>query len=250
MSHVALVLETKLVTHQQCNVMARALEQQLIEVGAEWGRAPLQVVVYDSHTALRPGVQCHPIVLTDDRESLDALAIHYADPYWYAAARVFCAGASGVFDGEDSISEAASHECCEMFVDPLCNLWVDGPELSVGSAYALEVCDPTQTHYDVEIREFFWSREKTRVRLANFVYPSWFDEIAAKRTGEVYDRNSELKRPFTVGPVGYMLVRNRETGAVEPVWASALTRAYGKDGRLMVGKKHPWARTWRRGARF
>ena len=248
MSHIALVRETTLVSHQEMNVMARALDAQLADVGAVWGREPMAVVVYDTHRSLPRGVQCWPIVLADDAKQLDALAIHYADPYWYAAARVFCGGASGVFEGENSISEATSHEAVEMMLDPLCNLWVDGPLVDAGSAYALEIADPVQTHYDVEVKEWFWSRHKTKVRLANWVYPAWFDEGSVKRHGVQYDHQAELARPFSVGPWGYMIVRDRTSGRVTPVWASQYSALYALSDYRRATKQHLWARTVRRGA--
>lgn len=255
MSFIALVRETTDITKRDLYWISRGLDVQLREVAADWHRDPMDVVVFDSLDGVPQGVRCWPIVFTHDGERLDQLAVHFPDPWWNAAGRVFTGVASGVFDGDTSVCEAASHEAIEMAIDPPCSLWLDGPRptgwLGAGGetaefAWAMEACDPAQTSYST----YVWGLTgRTRVTLSNYVFPEWFDEVlyALEKPVKV-DRLGQLSRPFEIGPEGYAIVRRRDTGEVQDVFASAFNADRVRAKRI-TPRFHPRARTWRRAGR-
>ncbi len=99
---------------------------------------------------------------------------------------------SGLRD-RDKISVAASHELAEMLVDPGNNLWC---EVSEGTFYAYEVCDP------VEEKNFrvhgLW--------MSNFVYPAYFD-LSRKPKSTWFDHMGVVDRPFQILEDGYMPIK-------------------------------------------
>ena len=65
------------------------------------------------------------------------------------------------------MASVLAHECCEAYLDRFCNFWADGPEISQGSEYALEVCDPCEDiSYVVKVGE-------QSVSVSDFIFPSW-----------------------------------------------------------------------------
>jgi len=99
---------------------------------------------------------------------------------------------SGLRD-RDKVSVAASHELAEMLVDPGNNLWC---EISEGTFYAYEVCDP------VEEKRF---RVKGLL-MSNFVYPAYFD-LSRKPKSTRFDHMGAVDRPFQILKDGYMPIK-------------------------------------------
>jgi hypothetical protein len=116
---------------------------------------------------------------------------------------------------EDGVqpSEVASHEICEMLVDP----WVtDESKIRAytdpadGKEYIGEVGDPVQGRgYDVGAPE----RHPTKVPegiVADFAYPAWWGQVQTRPYDSAAEEFSLAPRvqPFQIAPEGYMSVRS------------------------------------------
>lgn len=213
-------------------MMAQACQRQVRRhIAPAWGRVPVPVY-YCADEATAPP-QSNRIYVLDHSDQADALGYHTETAQGLAFGRVFVqpvlANGGTVMEGSNSISATLSHEVAELFVDPDCNLWADGPK---GVQYSVEVCDPVEGDaYPINIGGH-------PVSMSNFVTPEWFDVNA---TGCRYDYLSKLAAPFTMTTNGYWVVRDAEgehaafaDRAVYPAWklpgklsASARTRKRG-----------------------
>lgn len=183
------------------------------------GRVPrdaYQIVVYET---------------AKDEADKDYIGYHFS-PEGYPVAGIF---AREDMSKDGTISETLSHEVLEMLVDPACNLYarrnsgVGRPE----RIYFYEVCDPVQcVHYFID-----------RVKVCNFVYPSWFEDNWAPKS-RPFDHRRELESPFQILPGCYAEVYEAKRGAMT-VWGStpqkrrtrhrskvrrSETQLFGKDG--------------------
>lgn len=185
--------------------MVEAVGRQLAEhVAPAWGRRAPEVTFHDRLSTVPSGVP--PIVLFDRAWDASAAGYHTETPDGRSFARVFldtvlADGGVVLHDGPRlTVASVVSHEAIEMFIDPDCNVWVDGPAIPQGKSYALEVCDPVNGEtYPVT------TGDGTVVGVSNFLYPDWFDPEAA--AGARFDHQGSLHRPFSVREKGYSLVR-------------------------------------------
>lgn len=128
-----------------------------------------------------------PINVVDDTDQADALGYHdittTGQPIGYVFARTAMeAGVSWTVD--------ASHEVCEILVDPYCELATD---LGSGLWLAYEVCDPVQA-------DAYGYTAPNGVLLSDFVTPAWFSD----RAPGPYDWRFHLIASLTVLPGGYV----------------------------------------------
>src|SRR6185436_11269469 len=124
--------------------IVEAVGRQLAEhVAPAWGRRAPEIALYDALSAVPPGVP--PIVLFDHAGGAGAGGYHTETPDGRSFARVFldtvlADGGVVLHDGaRPTVASVVSHEAIEMFIDPDCNVWVDGPPIPQGRSYALEV---------------------------------------------------------------------------------------------------------------
>jgi hypothetical protein len=101
-----------------------------------------------------------------------------------------------------TVSSVLSHEVIELFIDPFVDLWADGPQISAGSEYSFEACDPVEA----DIYQITPNSTVGTVSVSNFVYPEYFNESTS--TGTKLDYLSKLTRPYTMSDYGYMIVRS------------------------------------------
>ena len=100
------------------------------------------------------------LVFLDDSDQAGALAYHDVTDTGRPIAKVF---AKTILADHSSISVGATHEICEMAVDPTINL---AAQDASGTFWAYEVCDPVeddQYGYDIN-----------GVLVTDFVTPAWF----------------------------------------------------------------------------
>ena len=126
------------------------------------------------------------LVYLDDSTQADALAYHDLTNEGMPVAKVFV---RSVLADNASLSVAASHELCEMAVDPWLNGAYQDPH---GTFWAAEVCDPVEDdHYGYPIGG---------VLVSDFVTPGWFGHEHAKGW---LDFKGHAKSAFSVLSGGY-----------------------------------------------
>lgn len=248
MTVFALISETKHVGQKELYLLSHAMQRNARDCAKAWHLAEPSVVAVDRWTDLEALPNVFPVVFTDTVDVPDSLAVHYWDPQRGGpAARVYVELASGLASGLYSIAEACGHEITEAMVDPSVNRWVDLPGNRHNIQIALEVADPVQDAYHVLLDGQDWP-------LANFVFPQYFeprlDEPDALdkywRSGGRFDMLGTIRRPFTIGPDGYaVLRRQRADGSYTtyPVYGGIQGLA-----ERNKAKRHPWSRTQVRGA--
>lgn len=227
----ALITESKLVSPAELFLMREALEANAADCAKAWGLDAPAVDVLPAQSTLPEF--CQPVVFTDEDSDPEALAYHY----WQVnrpAARVLCTKASGVFTGDWSMSELASHEILEALVDPECNQWRLVPTRS-GVFQALEVCDPVQDSYDIQPTK----DGDPVVTVSNFVIRSYF----GSELMPPFDHLGTLVRPFEIGTDGYALFEQNGN-----TWTENDNGPFAYSSEK-PGALHPWSRTMRRLAR-
>ncbi len=126
------------------------------------------------------------LVFLDDSDQAQALAYHDLTNDGLPIAKVFVKTIQGA---GVSLSVGATHEICEMAVDPTINL---SAQDSGGAFWAYEVCDPVEDDklgYMID-----------GVLVSNFVTPAWFGFAHAE--GQL-DYKKKVGKPFEVLAGGY-----------------------------------------------
>jgi hypothetical protein len=141
------------------------------------------------------------LVYFDDSKHAEDLGFHELTDEGQPISRVFVK--STLANGEP-VSVTASHELFEMVIDPLANLWADGPRKTL---YGYEVSDPVEE--DVFPVDGLW--------MCNFVHPAWFEPFDHP-PGTKFDHLGLLKAPFTLRSTGYVTIMRR--GKVKDVFGS------------------------------
>lgn len=222
----------------QLHVLAKRIEINAEHMASAWNIAPAAIEVFA--TKRRIPDDFIPIVFYRTvPDGHGALADHEWD---YArkmpAGRVMMGMSSGILEGDWSVSESASHEVLEAMVNPECILWDLMPGRVIvpgtpGIEVAREVCDPCQDHYLVN-----------EVKVANFVFPSWFrrdlaePEAAAAfiAEGGKFDWLGRLPHAGAIGPEGYVILRDENRRWTE-------SASGGMAARTKLGARDPLSRT-------
>jgi hypothetical protein len=127
------------------------------------------------------------VIFLDDSDQAGALAYHDVTNDGFPLSKVFV---KTILADNSSVSVGASHECCEMAVDPTINL---AAQDTSGVFWAYEVCDPVEDdQYGYEIGD---------VLVSDFVTPAWFG--FASSSGKALDRQGHVTAAFEVLSGGY-----------------------------------------------
>ncbi len=126
------------------------------------------------------------VVFLDDSDQADALAYHDLTNEGLPISKVFVKSLSA---DKASLSVGATHEICEMAVDP----WLNSAYQDAHNIFwAGEICDPVESDQ--------YGYETHGVLVTDFVTPNWFGHPHAE--GPI-DRQGHAKRPFEVLSGGY-----------------------------------------------
>ena len=126
------------------------------------------------------------VVFLDDSDQADALAYHDLTNDGLPISKVFV---KSILSDKSSVSVGATHELCEMAVDPWLNSAYQDPQ---GVFWAGEVCDPVEDdQYGYKIGD---------VLVTDFVTPNWFAHQHAQPT---IDFKGHANTPFAVLSGGY-----------------------------------------------
>jgi hypothetical protein len=186
MIHIAVMNQSTVVTDDGVKSLLPPLQTQ-------WNRdlAPVWNLEQMGMTFIAKGGAPDPadwwMVFLDDSNQAGALAVHDLTNTGMPIAKVFCRTILGY---SESIAVAASHELCEMGVDPEINLGAQAPN---GRWWAMEVCDPCEDDryaYDIN-----------GVLVSDFVTPNWFKPRA--EVGKLFSFKGNVVREFDVLPGGY-----------------------------------------------
>lgn len=237
---LTIVNRSTLVPDDAVKMLTRACAHQLrYDVAPAYGMHPVPVVYSATPAEAAPGSRV--LTLFDTIDDPEALGYHTELPNDVESAVIGCKiildqpGAT-FLTGDIAVSSVVSHEVCEWFVDPHCNLTADDFN---GTAYAYEVCDPVESDsYDISVYNPV-TRVHEPVSVSNFVLPSWFDPQGAPGAK---DYLSKVTAPFELSPGGYA-VKISEGQATQVFgenyaeWRKVLkSRPDGRGQRFLAGR--------------
>ena len=126
----------------------------------------------------------------DDADTAGALGYHDLTHKGQPISKIFV---KTTLAAKELVSVTACHELFEMVIDPLANLWAEGPD---GTEYAYEMSDPVEEDtFPVD-----------GIEMSNFVHPSWFEPFK-HLPGTKFDHLGLLKKPFSMTKGEYMIVK-------------------------------------------
>jgi hypothetical protein len=167
------------------------------------------------------------LVFLDDSDQAGALAYHDLTNEGLPLSKVFV---KTILADKASVSVGATHELCEMAVDPWLNSAYQDPH---GLFWAGEVCDPVEDpHYAYAIEG---------VQVSDFVTPNWFAHKFAK--GPI-DFKGHANAPFEVLSGGYAQVFDPQQGWVQ------VTGSMAKRNSKMAAKAPDGSRRDRRSRQY
>jgi hypothetical protein len=154
------------------------------------------------------------VIILDNSDQAGALGYHDLTANGYPISKVFAAT-----DKKYNLSwtVTASHEICEMLVDPDCVL---AAQTGNTTFVAFEVCDPC------EADKLGYSINGTLV--SDFVTPAWFQPKAHKP----YDFCNHITAPLTLLPGGYVSIWTPTKG-----WTQKTAETTGHTSRAAMSQR-------------
>src|ERR1700690_2935964 len=198
MPHIVVINESSAIADADVQAMIPAFQQQWnSDLRSIWG-------VDQADFEFLPNTQQPPAgtwwtVFLDDSDQAGALAYHDLTDDGWPLSKVFVR--TIIADNNGSISVAATHELCEMAVDPWLNSAYQDQN---GTFWAGEVCDP------VEADEYGYMIGS--VRVTDFVTPNWFGH---QRAQTQMDLQSHANSTFEVLSGGYAQQFDPQRGWVQ-----------------------------------
>lgn len=194
---IAVLNQSSVVTNHDAQRITTALRYQMSALSAAWERHAAFIAYYTDLAAV-PTDRCL-IAILDDADIANALGYHDVTPDGRPYSKVFAKTVlkygGTIVEGADSVSACASHEMCEMFVDPGAQLWATYD--AHGAQIALEACDPCQNAAYTS---------PNGVSLSDYVLPAYFNPFDLKGP---YDHLGVLTKPApALAKGGYAIVEN------------------------------------------
>lgn len=185
MPEIAVINESSGVSDNEIQAMLRAFRQQWnTDLKSVWGVADAAFGFFPKD--VRPAGGAWWIVFLDDSDQASALAYHDLTDEGLPLSKVFV---KSIQAANSLLSVGASHELCEMAVDPWLNCAFQDPG---GIFWAGQVCDPVEDdRYGYKIGE---------VLVSDFVTPSWF---AYEHAEGSIDFRGHASKSFDVLSGGY-----------------------------------------------
>ncbi|HEY6476829.1 MAG TPA: hypothetical protein VI456_09635 [Polyangia bacterium] len=185
MINIAVINESTSVSNQAVQGMLPAFTTQWNrDLAPAWGLDSVTFTVVPKGQA--PAAGSWWLVWLDDSDQADALAYHDLTDEGLPLSKVFVKTIQA--DGA-SLTVAATHELCEMAVDPTINLAAQDQS---GTFWAYECADPVEDdQYGYDIND---------IRVTDFLLPSWFGYKSSKGP---YDFARHCTDAFQVLSGGY-----------------------------------------------
>ncbi|MEX8521049.1 MAG: hypothetical protein AB3X44_21300 [Leptothrix sp. (in: b-proteobacteria)] len=197
MPHIAVMNESSLISDYEVQDMLPAFSQQWNQdLSPVWGLEAATFEFVPANTPATPGTWW--LVFLDQSDHARALAYHDLTNDKQPLAKVFV---KSLREANELVSVGATHELCEMGVDP----WLTGAYQDANGVYwAAEICDPVQGDqygYLIDL-----------VRVSDFVTPAWFGLNGGQ--GAV-DLKGHATLPFEVLSGGYIQKLDPQRGWVQ-----------------------------------
>jgi hypothetical protein len=159
MPQIAVMNESTVISDNDVRKMLPAFEQQWNkDLQPVWGVDPATFNFVPKHQM--PAADSWWLVFLDDSDQAGALAYHDLTNEGLPISKVFV---KTLLADKASVSVGATHELCEMAVDPWLNSAYQDPH---GVFWAGEICDPVESdQYGYEING---------VLVTDFITPNWF----------------------------------------------------------------------------
>lgn len=185
MPEIAVINESTVISDSEVKGMLPAFTQQWNQdLKAVWGVDDAVFTFYPQGQPPASGTWW--LVFLDDSDQAGALAYHDLTNEGLPISKVFVKTLQA---DNASVSVGATHELCEMAVDPWLNSAYQDPH---GTFWAGEVCDPVESdQYGYEIGG---------VLVTDFITPNWFDHQHAQAS---IDFRGHAQTPFQVLGGGY-----------------------------------------------
>jgi hypothetical protein len=194
---VAVMNSSRTITDGEIQAMLPAFETQWNrDLAPAWGIDQVTMPFFAAGAAPPKGAWW--LVWLDDSDQADALAYHDLTDEGLPLSKVFV---KTIKADKASLSVAATHELCEMAVDPTINL---AAQDSKGTFWAYESADP------VEADQFGY--EIGTVLVTDFLLPTWFD---FKGSSGPYDFKGHCTDAFQILSGGYAQQFNESSGWVQ-----------------------------------
>ncbi len=186
MPQIAVINELTVISDAQVQGMLPAFAQQWNnDLRPIWGVDAAEFA-FHANKDQSPANGTWWLVFLDDSDQADALAYHDLTNEGQPISKVFVKTLQA---DNASVSVGATHELCEMAVDPWLNGAYQDPH---GEFWAGEVCDPVESdQYGYQIGD---------VLVTDFVTPNWFAHQNAQ--GQI-DFKNHARAPFEVLSGGY-----------------------------------------------
>ena len=230
MLQIAVINESTAVADVPVQQMIPAFSTQWnTDLNAAWGVGAAQFTF--SPKSAPPAVSAWWVVFLDDSDQADALAYHDLTNEGLPISKIFV---KTIQADKASLSVGASHEICEMAVDP----WLNSAYQDIhGIFWAGEVCDP------VEDDQYGYTIGGTLV--TDFVTPNWFGHQHAQ--GPI-DRELHATSAFQVLTGGYAQKWDPQKGWQQVTGAQAMKSsrvAHAPRGSRRERRERQWQR-WKR----
>jgi hypothetical protein len=229
MLQLAVINESTAITDADVQSMLPAFSQQwnrdLVSV---WGTSAATFTFVPPDQT--PAVGSWWMVFLNDSDQARALAYHDLTDEGLPISKVFV---RTILADHASVSVGATHELCEMAVDPWLNSAYQDPQ---GIFWAGEVCDPVEDdQYGYQI---------DGVLVTDFVTPNWFAHPHAQAN---IDFKDHAQAPFAVLTGGYAQKFDPNSGWQQVTGAKA---SFSKRATAALGsRRERRARQWRNWAR-
>jgi hypothetical protein len=206
---IAVVNQSTLVTNAQLQTMCQAIQIQLDNHFLPAYNLKAATVSFYSSLANVPGYAWILYIVDNDAQVQGALGFHEEETNGRVDGYIMCqpilsnGGVVMVYDptntSQYTISATASHEILEMCGDRFAGNFSQGPQITQGNLYCVEVADPVEAlNYPITV-------DGVQIAVSNFVFPSWWNPDFTKQNLPL-DYLKQLTSPFSISTGGYMIV--------------------------------------------
>ena len=233
MLQIAVINESTAISNSDVQDMIPAFDAQWNnELNDVWGVGAAQFAFVDR--GITPPAGSWWVVFLDDSDQAKALAYHDLTDEGLPISKVFV---KTILADKASVSVAATHEICEMAVDPWLNSAYQDAQ---GTFWAGEVCDPVEDdQYGYEI---------DGILVTDFITPNWFGH--EHPVGDI-DFKSRASAAFEVLTGGYAQKWDPQAGWQQITGAKAQKskKAHAQRGSRRERRKRQW-KGWTPSGRF